>query len=90
MLLWRYMDQLTKMDVLKRRASDKESALKDQLEEELQRFQNELKEEREAAAVRYEALERRSFDEREVLLASEESLMNEKECLQKEVEEWKA
>lgn len=90
-LLYRCTDLRGKLAEEKRRVVDVEQTCSDlnarfdaQLEEELENFRRQLQEERDVAAAKYEELERRSFDEREVLLAAEKTLQEEKEAIKRE------
>ena len=49
-----------------------------------------LQEERDHAAAKYEELEQKAFDEREVLLTIEKNLKEEKDRLEQECDEWRA
>ena len=100
LLLHRHVDLQGKW----RSAVDVEQTLKNQLEEERRDHSTKLEEElhrsdelnaklveeREAAAAKYDELLKRSFDEREVLLAAEAALKSENERLQNECDEWRA
>lgn len=94
-LLYRYTNIQNKHVEDKRRLADVEQACSD-LKEQVEDLENEreelttkLQEERDHAAVKYEELEQKSFEERELLLEAEKKLQEETEQLREQCDHWK-